>query len=194
MLEGGAVFELPAGGAGEGVVGAVEGADKVVGIGEVSIVVEIVADSFRVEREVGGVSVLDFGLVSLGDGEWLAKAVLGDGDIWGAIRIVGGGEAAGDVAVSGDASPCPGAGVETTGGGVGVEDGFVSGIDFGAEAAGGGEVVPGGQRAARGGGNAGGECGLGAQGFPTIGVIVGGESGVGLAAPGGFDWRRFFFR
>ena len=95
------------------------------------------------------------------------------------------------VTVSGGDSPGPSAGGEATGEGVGVVDASGVRILFASEKAAGGAVKRGGEVAT------GGYCGGGGSedggDFPGVELslpvlfVVGGPSGVGLAAPGGSD-------
>ncbi len=63
----------------------------------------------------------EVGAVNLSLRELPADGVVGDGDVRGGVRVAGGGEASPVVvAVGGDDAAFPGAGGETTGGGVGV--------------------------------------------------------------------------
>jgi hypothetical protein len=119
VFDGGAGFELEAGVAEEGVAGAVEGG-RVVAVG-------------------------DPALVGLGDGGLAAVTVIGDGDIWGGVAVIGEGEQTLIVAVGGGDSPRPSAGGEAAGGSVGVIGTLGVCILFASEQAAGGAVNPSGE-------------------------------------------------
>ena len=72
------VLELPAGVAQVGVLAAVEDAGELV----CAIVIEVVADGFRIEGKGGGiVSVAALGLGCLGDGDAAAEGIVDDADV-----------------------------------------------------------------------------------------------------------------
>ena len=78
VLDAVAVLELEAGVAVKWVAGAVEDAGELV----CAIVIEVVADGFRIEGEGGGiVGVAGLGLVNLGDGDAAAEGIVDDADV-----------------------------------------------------------------------------------------------------------------
>jgi hypothetical protein len=139
VLDGTAVFELPAGVAAEAGGFAVEGAGEIPG----AVVVEIVADDFLIRlkggRVVGGFNA---GLIGLGDDGLASEGIVGDGEVRRAVAVIGGGQQAMGVAVCGGDAARPDAGEESAGVGVGVIGAVAIGVLLAIKAAGGGGVLP----------------------------------------------------
>jgi len=139
VLDGAAVFELPAGVATEAGGFAVEGTGEI----PVAVVVEIITNDFLI-RLKGGWVVGGFnpGLIGLGDDGLASERIVGDGDVRRAVAVIGGGQQAMGVAVGGGDAALPVAGFEPAGVRIGVVGAIAIGVLLAIKAAGGGGVFP----------------------------------------------------